>query len=152
MITACPSAGELEPSPQSIAPEYSLAVALGSGSVKVATVPLKLAPSVALMVVPVAVIGNSGHGISYAVRWLGLPVTAAESPQSAHFGANVTRSKVRSSVSWFAPVEKVTPVSAPDVVVWKINMFVGLFFVGCQRFIPSNATPLVPPSPPGMAP
>jgi hypothetical protein len=38
---------------------YSPAVALVSGSVKLATVPAKLAPSVALIVVPVALIGTS---------------------------------------------------------------------------------------------
>src|SRR5712691_7514736 len=49
-------------SPQAMLAEYSAAVALVSGSVKVATVPVKLAPSVAVMVVPVAVIGCSSGG------------------------------------------------------------------------------------------
>src|SRR2546427_1502234 len=44
------------PSPQSMVAEYSTAVELGSGSVKVATVPLNSWPSVALKVVPCAVI------------------------------------------------------------------------------------------------
>src|SRR6266516_6937661 len=48
-----------EPSPQSIVAEYSLAVAAVSGSVKAATEPLKLAPSVAEIVVPLAVIAWS---------------------------------------------------------------------------------------------
>src|SRR5213593_1492575 len=48
-----------ELSPQSIVAEYSLAVAAASGSPKVATSPLKLAPSVAEKVVPLAVIGWS---------------------------------------------------------------------------------------------
>src|SRR3989442_6279415 len=45
---------ELLPSPKSIVAAYSLAVALASGSVNVATGPLKLAPSVALKVFPLA--------------------------------------------------------------------------------------------------
>ena len=46
-------------SPQSIVAVYSPAVALVSGSVNVATVPLNDAPSVALIVVPEAVMGTS---------------------------------------------------------------------------------------------
>ena len=53
---------EFEPSPHAIVAEYSLAVALVSGSVNVATVPSKLAPSVALKLVPVAAMGSSGGG------------------------------------------------------------------------------------------
>src|SRR5882672_6208433 len=49
-------------SPQSIVAEYSAAVATGSGSVKVATMPVKVTPSVAPNVVPLAVIGGSAMG------------------------------------------------------------------------------------------
>ena len=48
------------PSPQSIVAPYSLAVAVVSGSVKVATTRVNGAPSTTLIVVPVAVIGWSG--------------------------------------------------------------------------------------------
>src|SRR5436190_21389972 len=47
------------PSPQSIVAAYSLPAALVSGSVNVATCPLKVLPSVALTAVPVALIGGS---------------------------------------------------------------------------------------------
>ena len=60
-----------EPSPQSIVAVYSFGVAAVSGSVKVATVPLKLAPSVALKVVPLAVIGASGGGPPTWANWNG---------------------------------------------------------------------------------
>src|SRR5438132_3592694 len=53
---------ELVPSPQSIMAEYSAAVDAGSGSVNVATVPLKFCPSVALMFCPLALIGSSAGG------------------------------------------------------------------------------------------
>src|SRR5512132_1359170 len=54
-----PDVGAL-PSPQSIVAEYSLAVAVVSGSVKVATTPVNGAPSTELIVVRIAVIGASG--------------------------------------------------------------------------------------------
>src|SRR5258708_36440249 len=47
------------PSPQSIVAEYSAGVEAGSGSVKVATEPANVMPSVAPNVVPFAVIGAS---------------------------------------------------------------------------------------------
>ena len=46
-------------SPQSIVAEYSLAVALASGSVMVATAPLMDTPSVAATGVPVALMAGS---------------------------------------------------------------------------------------------
>src|SRR5512132_634754 len=54
-----PAVGTL-PSPQLMLAEYSLAVAVVSGSVKVATTPVNGAPSTELIVVPIAVIGASG--------------------------------------------------------------------------------------------
>src|SRR4029450_9193783 len=47
-------------SPQLALAEYSLAVAVVSGSVKVATTPVRGAPSTELIVVPIALIGASG--------------------------------------------------------------------------------------------
>ena len=55
--------GEMELSPQLTDAEYSAAVDAVSGSLKVAIVPLKVAPSVALMVVPAAEGVNSGGGM-----------------------------------------------------------------------------------------
>ena len=66
-ITAAVSSGE--PSPQSMVAEYSVEVAAVSGSVKLATGPAKLAPSVALKVVPLAAIGCS-DGPAWA-NWKG---------------------------------------------------------------------------------
>src|SRR5882724_1055518 len=70
-----------EPSPQSTVAEYSLAVAAVSGSVKVATAPLKLAPSVAEKVVAPAVIGWSPSStVIGAVSPVATTATAPASP------------------------------------------------------------------------
>src|SRR5439155_9437930 len=70
-----------ELSPQSIVAEYSLAVAAVSGSVKAATPPLKLAPSAAEKVVPLAVIGWSpASTVIGAVSPVATTTTAPASP------------------------------------------------------------------------
>jgi len=48
-------AAEIEPSPHLIVPVYWERLPLGSASVKLATLPLKLAPSVAAMAAPVPI-------------------------------------------------------------------------------------------------
>ncbi len=71
---------ELLPSPQAIVAEYSPAVALASGSVKVATVPLKLAPSVALELCPLAEMARSVVVATQCLRALAdclVPVVAS---------------------------------------------------------------------------
>src|SRR5436190_551866 len=54
--------GELEPSPQATVARNSSAVALSSGSVKVATVLVKFKPSAALIDEPAPLIGASASG------------------------------------------------------------------------------------------
>src|ERR1700730_11571251 len=73
---------DVEPSPQAMVAEYSLAVAAVSGSVKVATVPLNAMPSVALTAAPVAAICASAGEVTviFAVGPVGATAVLPASP------------------------------------------------------------------------